>query len=64
MLRHLSDRGRGRGRTPGIAHGAVLGADLVQGPLQEHVDEEPGAHVLRGSSWQPDHLGLLEARTA
>ena len=30
-------------------------------PLQEHVDEEPGAHVAR-LFLAPDHLGLLEAR--
>src|SRR3954462_629588 len=44
VLRHLPDRGRSRSRTAGIAHVAVLGADLIQDPLQEHIDEEPGAH--------------------
>src|SRR6185437_15705628 len=61
VFRHLADRGRCRGRTAGITHRAVLGADLVEHPLQEHVDEEPGAHIAR-LFLAPHHLGLLEAR--
>src|SRR5262249_9209678 len=60
MLRHLPDRGRGRRRTPRIAHGALLCADLVEYPLQENVDEEPGPHIAR-LFLAPDHLRLLEA---
>src|SRR5262245_7802429 len=60
VLRHLPDRGRCRRRTPCIAHGAVLGGDLVENPLQENVDKEPGAHVAR-FFLAPDHFRLLKA---
>src|SRR5262249_4527110 len=61
MFRHLPDGGRSRSRTPGIAHGAVLGADMVEHPLQKGVDEEPGTHI----AWlflTPHHLCLLKTR--
>src|SRR5689334_39700 len=61
MLRHLPDRGRGRCRAPRVAHGAVLGADLVENPLQENIDEEPSPHIAR-LFLAPDHFRLFEAR--
>src|SRR5512139_83991 len=60
VLRHLTDGSRCRGRTSSIVHRAMLGADLVENPLQEHVDEEPCPHVAR-LFLAPDHLRLLEA---
>src|SRR5262245_28976241 len=59
MFRHLTHGGRSRGRTPCISHSAMLGADLTEHPLQEGIDEEPGAHVAR-LLLAPHHLRLLE----
>src|SRR4029079_5672842 len=59
MLRHLPDCSRCRCRATCVAHGAVLGSDLVEDPLQENIDEEPGAHIAR-LFLAPDHLRLLE----
>src|ERR1700761_7209503 len=61
MQRHLSDRGRRRSRPAGITGAAVLGADLVEHPFQEDVDEHPAAHIAR-LFLTPDDLGFLEAR--
>ena len=41
VLRHQPDRGRGRGRPAGIARAPVLGADLVEHPFEEDIDEHP-----------------------
>src|SRR5579884_894108 len=59
--RHLPDRG-GRCRGPScVARAAALGADLVEHPFEEDVDEHPRAHIAR-LLLAPDNLGLLEAR--
>src|SRR5215472_15051815 len=59
--RHLPDRGRGGGRTADIARAPVLGADLIEHPFEENVDEHPGAHIAR-LLLAPDHFGRFEAR--
>src|SRR6516165_10009997 len=59
--RHLPDRGRGGGRTADIVRAPVLGADLVEHPLKENVDEHPSAHIAR-LLLAPEHFGLFEAR--
>src|SRR5262249_38257802 len=61
VLRDDADSGRRRGRPAGVARSSVGGADLVEHPLDEGVDEEPRAHVAR-LFLAPDDLGLLEAR--
>src|SRR5271157_2080723 len=61
MQRHLPDRGRCRGRPAGIAGAAMLGADLIEHPFQEDIDEHPAAHIAR-LFLTPDDLGILEAR--
>src|SRR6202023_102964 len=61
MQRHLPDRRRRRGRPAGIAGAAGFGADLVEHPFEEDIDEEPGTHIAR-LFLAPHDLGLLEAR--
>src|ERR1700724_1855710 len=61
MQRHLPDRRRRRGRPAGIAGAAGFGADLVEHPFEEDIDEDPGAHIAR-LFLAPHDLGLLEAR--
>src|SRR5580704_5576074 len=61
MQRHLPDRGRGRRRPPGVTRAAMFGADLVEHPFEEDIDEHPAAHVAR-LFLAPHDLGLLEAR--
>src|SRR5579875_8412 len=61
MLRQQSGRRGRRRRAPGVAGLAVLGADLIQHPLQEHVDEKPRAHVAR-LFLAPDHFSVPESR--
>ena len=61
MLRHHAHRRGGGSRTARIAHVAILVPDLVQHPLQEDIDKEPGAHVAR-LFLAPDDLRLLETR--
>src|SRR5215470_18609802 len=61
MKRHLPDRGRRGGGPADITGAPMLGADLIEHPFQEYVDEYPGAHI----AWlllAPDHFGLFEAR--
>src|SRR5580700_9181812 len=61
MKRHLSDGGRCGGRPAGITGAAMFGADLIEHPFQENIDEHPAAHI----AWlllAPDDLGLFEAR--
>src|ERR1700720_3880362 len=58
---HLPDRGRGSGGAADIAGAPMLGADLIEHPFQEYVDEHPGAHIAR-LLLAPDHLSLFEAR--
>src|SRR5262249_20893803 len=59
VLRHLADRGRGRRRPPRITRTPVLGADLVEHPLQKDVDEDPAALIAR-LLLAPDDLRFLE----
>src|SRR5579859_211364 len=60
VQRHLPDRGRSGRRPAGVAGAAVLGLDLVEQPLQENIDEHPGAHVAR-LFLAPDDLSVAEA---
>src|SRR5262245_21694537 len=61
MLRHLPDCCGSRSRASGITHCSMLGGDLIEDPLQEGVDEEPGAHIAR-LFLTPNHFRLLEPR--
>src|SRR5437660_4686778 len=61
MLRHQPGGGGGGCRPAGVARAALLGADLVEHPFDERVDEEPRAHVAR-LLLAPHHLRLFEAR--
>src|SRR5712691_5414315 len=60
MARHEAGRRCRRGRPAGIARPLVLGADLIEHPLDERIDEEPCAHVAR-LFLAPHDLRLLEA---
>src|SRR3974390_2798093 len=61
MYRRLPDRGRCRGGAAGIAGATMFGADLIEHPFQEDIDEHPTAHIAR-FFLTPDDFGLLEAR--
>src|SRR5215510_7387900 len=61
VLGHEAGGGRCRSGPAGIARTLVLGADLIEHPLDERIDEEPCAHVAR-LFLAPHDLGLFEAR--
>src|SRR6516165_2135025 len=61
MQRHLSDSGRSGSGTADITGAPILGADLIEHPFQEYIDEDPGAHIAR-LFLAPDDFGRLKAR--
>src|SRR5215469_3891668 len=61
MQRHLSDSGRSGSGTADITGAPILGADLIEHPFQEYIDEDPGAHIAR-LLLAPDDVGRFEAR--
>src|SRR6516164_4502001 len=61
MQRHLSDSGRSGSGTADITGAPILGADLIEHPFQEYIDEDPGAHIAR-FFLAPDDFGRLKAR--
>ncbi len=60
-MRHLPDRGRGRGRPAGIAGAAILAPIWLSTHSRKMSTKTQRAHVAR-LLLAPDDLGLLEAR--